>query len=94
MRVLSTQGVASVEVGTDLLPDVFHVDILFCPQLGNTNYPIGTDLLMEWVGQRRCVLEPYSGTVEDSDLRVSLIQIFGSLWLSCNWPCIAGIKIR
>jgi hypothetical protein len=77
-RIFST--VAQVESGVEMLPNVFKADILLCPNYPPSKSPVGGGLLTDLVGTRRCVIEPYSGAVKDSDLRVGLIKLQAALY--------------
>ncbi len=64
-----------VEVGTELLPDSFHADVLLIPHEPlPTNIP-GAGLLSRLTGEARGLVEAFSGTVHEVRLEANLSKL-------------------
>lgn len=74
-------GDTVVQVGTDLLPHSFYADVLLIP---NGPLPIdvpGAGLLTRYNQDKRCLIEPFSGSVQTERLEGTLTKLRLSLQL-------------
>lgn len=65
---------ANVEVGRELLPDPVYADIVLTPTDSLPELP-GAGLFVEHTGKRIAIVEPYSSSPSDMDLRTSMAKL-------------------